>query len=256
MPLLNFPCPTCGAMVSTVDLAPGVTPFCSGCGRTFPDASPAIPANYSSPGNATSAGLGGIVVAVIMVVMLVGGAGFYLTAKRSETMRSTLESARAQSQAQQANAVRVRQLAAQLEDPDFDKSIAAWHGLYGCDRADHDGTFAILDELYARTSARNALWNLTNGYQEYYGQPGETAISRELVARQRVQDQVDLLCQSLESCPESVTREVNPAKGAEGWVKSARILEAASARIDRPLASQRIRQALEKVRSQIPAEKR
>jgi hypothetical protein len=195
------------------------------------------------------------VVGALVLVLIAGGAISYFSMQRSAIQRSEFERVKVTAETQEANARRVRDLGKQLEDDNFDRSIAAWHALYGCDVADHDGTFSVLNDLYSRTTSRNALWNLTNGFQEFYGKPGEEAIARELAARQRVQDQVDLLCQSLETDPDSVARDIDPAKGAAGWAKSARILEAAGANVDRPLAGQRIRQALEKVRAKIPAEK-
>lgn len=251
---LNFPCPSCGSMVSTVGLAPGMAPSCSGCGRAFPV--PAAPAPYTTGTTAGAAGCGVALVAAILLVVF-GGIAFMLFTVRSGASREAFRAvSEAESSARRANAERVRRLAAQLEDPDPQKSLNAWHAIAGCDAADHWGTFAVLDDLFARTRARNALWHLCCGFQMYYDQKGQDAIARELVARKGSEEEVDLLCQALEQYPPTVERDFGAAKGAEVRGRALKALSKAEAMTDRPQARMRIGLALERVRSQQPAEKR
>ncbi|MEK7470341.1 MAG: hypothetical protein AAB074_23470 [Planctomycetota bacterium] len=255
MPPLNFPCPSCGSMVSTVGLAPGAVPFCSGCGATFPHSAHASPVSGSSPG-AGVAGIGAFVVGAVVLAGIAGVAFMFITSRGSMSRHMARAQEETHLAARQANIDRARRLAVQLEDPDANKSLQAWHGLAGCDAANHWGTFDVLDELFSRTHARNALWNLSNGFQMYYGQRGEEAIARELVARKTSDEEVDLLCQSLEQYADSVARDAGAAKGAEIRTAAWRALTRAEAMVDRTGATKRIGLALERVRSKMPAEKR
>lgn len=242
-------------MVSTVGLNPGTVPFCSGCGRTFPIPATAVP-QYGTAAATGVAGCGAAVVGLVVLV-LIGGVAFMLFASRSAVSRTTFQAvSESQAQSRRANIERAQQLAAGLEDPDNQKSLAAWHAIAACDAADHDGTFAVLDDLFARTHSRNALWNISNGFQMYYDRKGQDSIARELVARKASDEEVDLLCQSLEQYPDVVRRDFGEAKGGEVRTRAMRALEKAEAMTDRPAARMRIGLALERVRSKIPAEKR
>ncbi len=202
------------------------------------------------------AGCGAVVVGIVFLVIF-GGVAFMFLSGRSAASRFAFHEVSAQqSEARRANVERARQLASQLEDPDTQKSLAAWHAIAACDAADHEGTFAILDDLFARTHARNALWNVSCGFQMYYDRQGQDAISRELVARKGSEDEVDLLCQSLEQYPDSVQRDFGEAKGSEVRMRALRALEKAEAMTDRPAAKMRIGLALERVRAKMPAERR
>lgn len=255
MPPLNFPCPACGSMVSTVGLAPGNVPFCSGCGRTFPLPATASP-QFGTTQGAGVAGCGAIVVGAIAFAVVAGVALMLFTGRHSMSRHEMQAQAAAQLAAKQANFERAKQLAVQLEDTDVNKSLQAWHGLAGCDATDHWGTFDVLDDLFGRTHSRNALWNLSNGFQMYYGEKGADAIARELVARKTSDEEVDLLCQSLEQYADSVVRDRGAAKGAEVRTSAWRALTKAEAMVDRPGATKRIGLALERVRSKLSAEKR
>jgi hypothetical protein len=92
--------------------------------------------------------------------------------------------------------------------------------------------------------------------QMYYGQKGEDAIARELVARKASDEEVDLLCQSLEQYSDSVAKDVGAAQGNEVRTRAWHVLTKAEAMVDRPGATRRIGLALERVRSKLPAEKR
>ncbi|KAF0241406.1 MAG: hypothetical protein FD180_4450 [Planctomycetota bacterium] len=242
-------------MVSTVGLPPGAVPFCSGCGRTFPLPAAQAPQFGSTPG-AGVAGCGAFVVGAVAFAGIAGVAFMLFTSRGSMARHAMQAQAEAQAAAKQANFERAKVLAAQLEDADVSRSMQAWHGLAGCDATDHWGTFDVLDELFRRTHARNALWNLSNGFQMYYGQKGEDAIARELVARKASDEEVDLLCQSLEQYPDSVERDHGAVKGAEIRTRAWHALTKAEAMVDRAGATKRIGLALERVRSKLPAEKR
>jgi hypothetical protein len=202
------------------------------------------------------AGCGAVVVGLVFLVLF-GGVAFMLLTGRSSASRSAFQQvSEQQAQSRRANIERAQQLAAGLEDSDNQKSLGAWHSIAACDAADHDGTFAVLDDLFARTHARNALWNISNGFQMFYDRKGQDAIARELVARKASEEELDLLCQSLEQYPDVVQRDYGEAKGGEVRLRAMRALEKAEAMTDRPAARMRIGLALERVRSKMPAERR
>lgn len=202
------------------------------------------------------AGCGAVVVGIVFLVIF-GGVAFMILAGGSIASRqASLAATEAEQEAQRENAKRTWALAAQLEDSDTQKSLSAWHAIAACDAADHAGTFTILDKLFARTRARNALWNVSCGFQMFYDRQGQDAISRELVARKGSEEEVDLLCQSLEQYPDSVQRDFGEAKGSEVRMRALRALEKAEAMTDHPAARMRIGLALERVRAKMPAERR
>jgi hypothetical protein len=240
-------------MVSTVGLAPGASPACSGCGRAFPASMATV--STASGGGRTGSPI--VLFGLLVPLVIVGVLFFFLaTSRRSENMRASFESASAASAHEaEAESQRRRDLVEQLESDDWNRVIGAWHQLAACDTRDHWGTFADLRKAYASSQTRNCLHLLTGGMCEYYGEPGEKAVTDELVARASEPDHSSTICEALEAFPPEMGKRGGEDARIRYAEKSLRILEAARARLPSGDASRRVLATIRHVKAMLPAEK-
>ncbi|MBI2923961.1 MAG: hypothetical protein HYY18_23115 [Planctomycetes bacterium] len=256
MGTLNFPCPSCGAMVSTVDLLPGQAPSCVGCGRSFPV--PAQPRADTSRRGTIGNVAGGALLFIVIGVGFVGVmTGIRQGSRRKESEARAVEAAGVPRSLTGQESAALEVLVRQLEDPDYDRVTQAWHGIYAYDAIDHWGTFERLARALRESAAFNCLWILTGGMCEYYGDRGEEAVRTALIARKKDREAFQAILQSLEKFPEEMARVGGAAAGQQYVAKSLRILEGAQEEVDDPLSSPRLRTALKSLREkQLPSEQR
>ncbi|NUN48936.1 MAG: hypothetical protein HUU15_08930 [Candidatus Brocadiae bacterium] len=257
MGTLNFPCGTCGAIVSTVGLAPGRAPMCSGCGRAYPEAMAATPLHS----RAATSGLGAAVIGAFVVVgavafVVLWGVGQSDSRRLAVEQQELERAALVQAQAAGIDRKEVARLAEILGRGTDEEARAAWTALASWDARDHWGTFEVLEDCYARADRPHAVWWLSNGFLQYYGDRGEAALAEGLVRWQKNEELFEMACTSLEQYPVTCGRDQGPSRGLALAAAAQRVLRSAEARVDHPRATPRLETALGRLSRAFPAESR